>query len=282
MKKILVALAILAYCLPCFSQSTYLSAEKQLDVSYGSFPSSKMDLYLPVNRTKDTPFVIIIHGGGWVAGDKKSDRGAQQILLEQGIASANINYRFVDSLNIHYPQMIADIDSAVSYCAARSGEWNTRAKDFVFMGASAGGHLSLLYAYTGRHKAKAIIAECAPVDLTDTTGILHNKTPKELQSIVFKMAGATYTPGKPVDPKFKASSPIYHVKNIPTLMVHGTEDPIVPYAQALMLRDKLQSKNIPNKLITIPGAGHDMNMKDLANRTMIYKEIVDWIWGYNK
>ena len=40
--------------------------EKALDVSYGSFPSSKMDVYLPAGRSKESPFVVLIHGGGWI------------------------------------------------------------------------------------------------------------------------------------------------------------------------------------------------------------------------
>jgi len=280
MKRILIVVLFFVATREGMSQTKYLSSEKIYDISFGSFPSSKMDLYLPFNRTKETPFVIVIHGGGWVAGDKKGDRGSQQILMEQGIASANINYRFVDSFDTHYEAMLADIDSAVNFCIADAEKWNTRKTNFIFMGASAGGHLALLYPYLRNIKTNSVIAECTPVDLADTTTLAY-ETSIGLLGIIFKMAGATYTPGQKIDPRFFASSPIYHVKNIPTLIVHGTADKIVPYAQAVKLEKKLTSQKIPNKLITIEGADHDMNMKDIPTRNMIYKEIVDWIWKYN-
>ncbi|MEO6313625.1 MAG: alpha/beta hydrolase [Chitinophagaceae bacterium] len=281
MKQLLVPVLFLVCMQQVNAQKKYLPSERIYDISYGSFPSSQLDLYLPVNRTKETPFVIVIHGGGWVAGDKKGDRGSQQILMEQGIASANINYRFVDSLNTHYPAMLADIDSAVNFCIANAAKWQTRPENFVFMGASAGGHLALLYPYLYNRKVNSIIAECAPADLADTA-MLHYETTNGLLNIIFKMAGATWKPGEAVDPKFIASSPIYHIKNIPTLIVHGTKDRTVPFAQAVKLHDKLSSMKIPNKLITLQGADHDLNIKDMPTRTMIYKEIADWIWMYNK
>ena len=240
MKQILSLLVLFLALQSSVAQKKFLPSEKNYDVRYGSFPSSQLDVYLPVNRNKQTPFVIIIHGGGWVGGDKKSDRGSQQILMEQGIASANINYRFVDSLDTHFPEMLADIDSAVQYCVNNADAWNTRKKNFVFMGASAGGHLSLLYSYTTNRKIKAIISECSPVDLTDTATLTH-ETSIGLLHVINKMAGAIYVPGKPIDPKFFASSPIYHVKDIPTLIVHGTKDKIVPYIQALKLESKLKA-----------------------------------------
>ncbi len=259
---------------------TQLPEVRDYDLSYGSFPSSKLDLYLPANRNAQTPFVILIHGGAWITSDKKYERGAQQMLLEQGIASVNINYRFVDSLNTHYEALLADIDSAVRYCIAHADSWHTRKSNFVFMGTSAGAHLALLYPYLNGRGAKAIIAQCAPVDLSDTSA-LRFATRLGLLPVIFKMTGATWKPGQAIDPRFRASSPLFHVKNIPTLIIHGTNDRTVPFSQAVRLHEKLDALKIKNKLIPITGADHDLNMRDPATRAMIHKEICDWIWNYN-
>ncbi|MCO5242135.1 MAG: alpha/beta hydrolase [Chitinophagaceae bacterium] len=276
-------LSLFLFQLCCVSfviaQQTFLPAQKKYDIPYGSFASSKMDLYLPVNRTPATPFVIIIHGGGWVAGDKQGDRGSQQILLEQGIASANINYRFADSLGTHYEQLLADIDSAVAYCMQHATVWNTRKTNFVLMGASAGGHLSLLYSYTTNRKVSAIIAECAPADLTDTT-TLHYEASIGLLPLIFKIAGATYTPGGSIDKRFFAVSPIHHVKHIPTLIIHGTGDKVVPFWQAEKLQQKLAAEKITHQLLPIQGADHDLGMRDIPTREMIYAAITEWIWKH--
>lgn len=257
-----------------------LAEQRMLDVAYGSFPSSKMDVYLPEGRNKKTPLVVIIHGGGWVAGDKAGDRGSQHILMKAGIASININYRFADSLDVHYPEILADIDTAVGYCVQRSKEWNTRRRGLVLMGASAGGHLSLLYAYTTSRKVDAIISESAPVDFTDTT-MLDAVIQEGLLGIIEKLAGVQYIPGQPIAAEFAAASPLVHMKKIPTLIFHGTHDETVPYREAVKLRNRMDSLRIPHKLIPIEGAGHDLNMRDPSTRELIYDEIIAWINKYN-
>ena len=284
MKRLLIVLPLVAFIVACTTSKkvvTNFTEEKTMNVAYGSFPSSKMDVYLPANRNAQTPFVIVVHGGAWVFGDKNLDTPTQDTLLAHGIASANINYRFADSLQTHYPQMLADIDSAVNYCISNSAKWNTRNDNFIICGGSAGAHLSLLYGYTTNRKVSALIAECPPTDLADTTMLNYAKN-VGLLPVVHKMTGAMYTPGQELGPQFAASSPIYHVKNIPTLLIHGTADKTVPYAQAVALDKMLTSKNSTHKLITIPGADHDLNLKNSTTRIMVYKEIVDWAWKYGK
>ena len=284
MKQLMIAVTLVSLILGCKSTkstATNSTEEKLMDLAYGSFPSSKMDVYLPANRNAKTPFVILIHGGAWVQGDKKSDRPTQDSLLAHGIASANINYRFVDNDKTHYPEMLADIDSAINYCMAHAGEWNTRKDNFITSGASAGGHLSLLYGYTTDKKISAIIAECPATDLADTV-VLNYISKIGLLPAVHYMTNAVYTPGQPLGPQFAASSPIYHVKNIPTLLIHGDADKTVPYAQSLDLEKKLKSKNVPHKLVTIPGADHYLNLNDPATKKMVYKEVVDWALKYGK
>lgn len=76
MKRLLIAVTLLAFITGCTSTkkiATNFTEEKIMDVAYGSFPSNKMDVYLPTNRNAQTPFVILIHGGGWVLGDKNLD-----------------------------------------------------------------------------------------------------------------------------------------------------------------------------------------------------------------
>ncbi len=50
---------------------TSLTEKTELNVSYGTDASQKMDIYLPPGRTTAaTKAIILIHGGGWSSGDK--------------------------------------------------------------------------------------------------------------------------------------------------------------------------------------------------------------------
>ena len=42
----------------------------------------------------------------------------------------------------------------------------------------------------------------------------------------------------------------------PTIIVHGTEDKLVPYSNSVKLKAELDKNNVKNELVTIAGAGH--------------------------
>ncbi len=277
------ALIIFAACASSKKTAGQLPEQKLAEVSYGSFPSSKMDVFLPANRTPKTPFVIIMHGGAWTIGTKVWGTRTQDSLAAHGIASANIEYRYADDYNTHYPELLKDIDSAIRYCIAHAKEWNTRATNFTMNGESAGAHLALMYGFMSDKKIGAIVTECAPTDFSDTAMLNHYaKADSNILHAIAKMTGARYDPLKPLDPAYAAASPVSHVKNIPTLMFHGTADQLVPFSQATTLEKKLTQKGVTHQLVAMPGAGHDVGFNTPEGRSKIYGEMVEWIWKYGR
>src|SRR4029078_2469954 len=65
------------------------------DASAKNHERQKFDFW-KAKSDKPTPVVLLIHGGGWVNGDK-TIYGATTIepFLKQGISVASINYRFI-------------------------------------------------------------------------------------------------------------------------------------------------------------------------------------------
>ena len=61
------------------------------------------------------------------------------------------------------------------------------------------------------------------------------------------------------DPKkTDAVSPVHYVSrdSPPMLILHGTHDALVPYAQSVELQSKLKESGVPVWLQTLPGSGH--------------------------
>ncbi|MCL6641770.1 MAG: prolyl oligopeptidase family serine peptidase [Candidatus Bipolaricaulota bacterium] len=56
----------------------------------------------------------------------------------------------------------------------------------------------------------------------------------------------------------KKASPVTHVSadDPPYLLVHGTQDPIVPLEQSVVMRDALKAVNVEVDLVALEGAGH--------------------------
>src|SRR5262249_55990758 len=65
--------------------------KKFIDVPYGKHPRQVLDFF-PAQSAKPTPVVFYIHGGGWQAGDKKTN---PQPFLDRGISVVAINYRLI-------------------------------------------------------------------------------------------------------------------------------------------------------------------------------------------
>lgn len=123
MNHILLFLLILSFS-GCSPSQLDESKEAELnDVKYGNYDRNRMDIYLPANRTANTPFVVNIHGGAWTAGDKSYDTSLSKYLLSKGIAVANINYRYANNTDTHLPNywMILITFSNISLHTRKNG-----------------------------------------------------------------------------------------------------------------------------------------------------------------
>lgn len=114
----------------------------QKDLAYASGSSAqKLDLYIPTNGSGPFPVVIMVHGGGFMFGDKADGAGLTGVdqLLAAGYAVASINYRL--SGEAQYPAQIFDAKAAVRFLRANAGKYNLNPDKFGAWGASAGGNL---------------------------------------------------------------------------------------------------------------------------------------------
>lgn len=165
------ALLLLAACTKKDeNRETGMPQQVYLDQAYGSDARQQLDVYLPEGRKHNTPLLIFLHGGGFVAGDKKEVSHVAQLFLEQGYAVVNMNYRLVDSVGlrqkpilhrastIRIAEQLADIRLALDYIAAHSGEWQLSSSHWILAGHSAGATLALLYAHGDQNSSRQIRA----------------------------------------------------------------------------------------------------------------------------
>ena len=237
-----------------------ISEKNETNVSYGIDPLQKMDIYLPANRsTATTKVIILIHGGAWVTGDKSEFTAAQIDTIKKrlpGYAIFNINYRLaaLPATNT-FPTQELDVKAAVEFVYGNRSTYLVSDK-FVLMGASAGGHLSLLqaYKYTSPVKIKAVIDFFGPTDMTD---MYNNPSPTiPAGSIQLLMGGATPTSNQAL---YEQSSPLFFAgaTSCPTLILQGELDPLVNAdRQALALYLKLNSAGAVSQYVLYPGLHH--------------------------
>ncbi len=124
----------------------------QYNIRYreGTVKNWTLDLALPKrSQEKPRPGLVIIHGGGWLEGDKSSfstpkNRPPGNIIdfASIGFVAATINYRL--SKEAPFPAALADCQCAVRFLRAHSRDYNLDPERIGAWGNSAGGHLALM------------------------------------------------------------------------------------------------------------------------------------------
>lgn len=113
------------------------------DVAYGPHERDRLDLYLAKTSAPAAPVVVLIHGGGFRAGDKSrwGQDKETKALVDAGVTCAALNYPFLDAAPIQ--DILRHCARAVQFLRSRAGEWKLGKTRFAAMGGSAGAGTSL-------------------------------------------------------------------------------------------------------------------------------------------
>jgi acetyl esterase/lipase len=250
------------------------------DLAYATLHNAqKLDVYTPA-AVGPYPVVVLIHGGGWVQGDKGEYKTSQktEALLLRGYAVVAINYRL--SFVAKFPAQIQDVKAAIRWIKANAAAYNLNPNKIGAWGTSAGGHLTALLATSGTvttledltlgdatksSKIQAAIDWFGPTDLLQmdaqtiaqgcgTTAATHNGVNSPESQL---MGYAIQTQRALV----QLANPIHYVTNedTPIYIEHGIGDCTVPYNQGKILYDSLVAvkgtTDVKFKLLTASGHG---------------------------
>jgi acetyl esterase/lipase len=122
------------------------------DVRYGPHARHTFDFW-QAKADAPTPLVLIIHGGGWVNGDKSGTRAAAvKAFLDAGVSVAALNYRFIrhgmeEKVEPPVKAPLHDAARALQTLRSRAREWNLDPRRVGATGGSAGACTSLWLAF---------------------------------------------------------------------------------------------------------------------------------------
>ncbi len=277
LKSCLVLIAFAAFFTSCKKSSTDESTELTLtDVAYASTSAQqKMDVYLPANRSNTNTYILImVHGGAWSDGDKTDFNTYITDLkpLLGNYAIFNINYRLANGTSVLVQQQIDDINTAFDFITNHAAEYKVNSSKIALMGASAGAHLALLKAYKANSdgRIKAMVDLFGPTDMAWMYN--NHPVPTITQPIIANAVGGTPTTNATA---YTNASPINFVTNSvpPTIIFHGSADPVVPITESEKLKAKFNSMGITYAYILYLGESHGWtgaNLTDTYNRAVAF------------
>src|SRR4051794_11780660 len=94
------------------------------DVTYGTNGGAELmlDVYEGPAPPAPAPVLIVIHGGGWIAGDKDRYGPFSRQLARAGFVVFDINYSLDPSVSPAYPREVDDVRTALAWVRTHAGE----------------------------------------------------------------------------------------------------------------------------------------------------------------
>ena len=261
--------------LPFVLSSLAFAADYQIDgnVRYAHYAETVLDvLQASAPALGDRPGVILIHGGGWVQGDKEQMVETYALpFIQHGFVVANVEYRLAKVAPA--PAAVNDVLQAAQWFAAHAAQYKVDPKRIIAAGTSAGGHLALMSGMVPASADLGPVTKLAAV--IDFFGIAD--VADQLEGPNQREYAAAWIPDQPgrMDLARKLSPITYVRKGLPPILaIQGDADPVVPYAQSVSLTKALKAAGDDTELITVPDGKHGFTPVEMEK---LWPQIFKWL-----
>ena len=236
------------------TQDASFSANR-MNIEYGEAGGQKLllDAHVPAGNGK-FPVVLIVHGGGWMAGDREKDIVPVFAPYATNFTWFTISYRLAPTNR--WPACIEDVKTAIRWVKQHAAEYKGDPDRIALLGYSAGGHL-VTFAGTQTDsdtRVQAIAAFAPPTDLVSDNERRGGLTPSMRALFGFDSTNIDDN----ARAVLKKNSPLTYVQSglPPFLIINGSLDKTVPLTQSQAFAEKLKANGVSCELIAIPDGQH--------------------------
>lgn len=254
------------------------------NITYAQVPgwlgNTTRDLKLTVIRHFQTdddrrfPVIFWFAGGGWMDTDQNVHLPNLVDFANNGYIVVGVEYR--DSNKVQFPGQLEDAKAAIRYMRANANRFQADPNRFAAIGESAGGHMASMLGLTNGIKkfdkgqyldvSSDVQAAVPFYGVVDPLSAKENSASDDFDFVYRNLLGAEPEDAPDLD---QAANPLHYVNEhaVPFLILHGTDDVVVPPADSEKLYDALTAKHIPADLYMIKGASH-MDVKFLQPQVL--------------
>ena len=247
----------------------------------------RLDIYRPrdVASGGPAPVLVYLHGSGWTVGDKREQGLPMMLFLaSQGWICVTANYRL--SPKATWPDHVVDAKRAVAWVRHNIAGYGGDPSFVAVSGGSAGAQLASLVALTpgdpafqpGFEDADSHVDACVSFygvyDLTNRDGLRGQGFLWFLERVVMKARLAERSE------LFRDASPMDRIgPDVPPFMaVHGTNDSLVPVAEAREFARRLRAASAqPVVYAELPGAQHAFEVFRSVRTAHVVGAVADFL-----
>ena len=300
--------------LPARAQQSRLGQPETIVYKTVSGCEIPLDVYAPGGEDRH-PAVMNIHGGALMGGSRKQ-AGSPMLaeLFRQGYVIVSIDYRLAPETKV--PGIIEDVQDAWRWVRNEgSRRFRIDPDRISTTGGSAGGYLTLMSGFCLEPRPRSLVSYFGYGDIDgpwlaepDEFYRTHQPLQKKEEAWVgfgngpvsersadphgqlylyFRQQGIWPAQVSGHDPHreqkwFDRYCPIRNVTKAwpPTLLIHGTDDTDVPYAESKAMAAKLAEIGVEHDFITVPGAGHGLVNAKPEDRKNADLRAVRWITSH--
>lgn len=280
-----VSFALFVSAFAAFTQSAQADEPKFQAVSNVVYKTVgdreiKLNLFLPLKdgkTLKGEPLLIWLDSGCWYS-DGPGNGGIWNMFgaIERGFAVASVSHRPINEAP--FPAPMEDVRAAVRFLRKHADEYGYDPNRFAVSGASSGGHLSLTLGISDEKspfnvgdnldvsgQVQRVIDYYGPTDFT----VVFDRYAAQSIDCIYQAIDlprsaadkANAEQYKELQERAKKYSPITYVdaNYAPTIVLHGTHDPLVPISQGALFYESLLLAGVRTQFCVSDGGVHDVS-----------------------
>jgi acetyl esterase/lipase len=233
--------------------------------------SLKLDVYLPDNKLKNRPAIVLIHGGGFSGGTKEHRHivNMAKYFASRGWVAFSIDYRlrkhkgtlpqeWVDNASdmakerapqflSFYPAM-RDAKAALRWIAANAESYYINTDYLTIGGGSAGAATAITIGISNQEDYRDELSNTQDPTLA-TTNLDQTYRVRTILDFWGGKTGLDILEVLYGKQRFNSNNPAL-------LIAHGTEDPTVPFSKAEDLKSIYEENEVPYVFYPLEGKGH--------------------------
>ncbi|MBI5384826.1 MAG: alpha/beta hydrolase [Verrucomicrobia bacterium] len=240
------------------------------DVQFGTGGGRALKLHIlrPKSPPKEPmPGIVYVYGGAWRAGSREAGIRPLVRFAQRGYFCASIEYRL--SQEAIFPAQIEDCKCALRFLRAKAKDYHLNPDRIGVWGPSAGGHLAALLGTSGgvpefegrggwpdqSSRVQAVVDWFGPSDFLQMNKAGSTMNHDATNSPESQLIGVPIQENKA---KAAWANPITYVSrdDPPFLIMHGDQDPLVPFNQSELLDAALKTAGVTVTFHPVKGAGH--------------------------